>query len=91
MKPIFIAIALGSVAPCAMAQQKAAAEGIAEYRKMLENSNPAELFEAKGENLCKKMRGPKNASLERFGLSTGPGPVLNLPKLVGMQGNPGLA
>ena len=75
MKLIFIAIALAAAAPCAMAQQKSAAEGIAEYRKMLEDGNPAELFEAKGEDLWKKMRGPKNASLERCDLGKGPGQV----------------
>jgi sulfur-oxidizing protein SoxA len=46
--------------------QKSAADGIAEYRKMLEDGNPAELFEAKGEALWKQKRGPKNASLERM-------------------------
>jgi hypothetical protein len=46
-------------------QQKSAADGIAEYRKMLEDGNPAELFEAKGEDLWKQKRGPKNASLEQ--------------------------
>jgi sulfur-oxidizing protein SoxA len=58
------------------AQDKSAAEGIAEYRKMLEDGNPAELFEAKGEELWKKPRGPKNASLERCDLGTGPGVVV---------------
>ena len=75
MKPFLIAIALAAVAPCAMAQQKSAAEGIAEYRKMLEDGNPAELFEAKGEDLWKKKRGPNNASLERCDLGKGAGQV----------------
>ena len=64
---------LGSSAP-ALAQ-KSAADGIAEYRKMLEDGNPAELFEAKGEELWSKKRGPKNASLERCDLGLGPGVV----------------
>ena len=38
--------------------QKSTADGIAEYRKMLEDGNPAELFEAKGEALWKVRRGP---------------------------------
>ena len=60
----------------AQAQQpKSAADGIAEYRKMLEDGNPAELFEAKGEDLWKRKRGPKNASLERCDLGLGPGVV----------------
>jgi L-cysteine S-thiosulfotransferase len=54
---------------------KSAADGIAEYRKMLEDGNPAELFEARGENLWKQRRGPKNASLEQCDLGKGPGKV----------------
>jgi sulfur-oxidizing protein SoxA len=57
------------------AQTKSAADGIAEYRKMLEDGNPAELFEAKGEALWKQRRGPKNASLEQCDLGKGPGVV----------------
>jgi sulfur-oxidizing protein SoxA len=55
--------------------QKSAAEGIAEYRQMLEDGNPAELYEVKGEELWKKPRGPKNVSLERCDLGKGPGVV----------------
>ena len=59
-----------------MAQQpKTAADGIAEYRKMLEDGNPAELFEAKGEELWKTARGPKNVTLEACDLGLGPGVV----------------
>ncbi|MGL6110262.1 MAG: sulfur oxidation c-type cytochrome SoxA [Rubrivivax sp.] len=42
---------------------------------MLEDGNPADLFEAKGEGLWKQKRGPKNASLERCDLGQGPGVV----------------
>jgi sulfur-oxidizing protein SoxA len=42
---------------------------------MLADGNPAELFEAKGEELWKKKRGPKNASLEQCDLGKGPGVV----------------
>ena len=55
--------------------QKSTADGIAEYRKMLEDGNPADLFEAKGEALWKQKRGPKNASLEPCDLGKGPGVV----------------
>lgn len=55
--------------------QKSTADGIAEYRKMLEDGNPAELFEAKGEELWKTPRGPKKASLEKCDLGLGPGVV----------------
>ena len=55
--------------------QKSAADGIAEYRKMLEDGNPADLFEAKGEALWKEPRGPKKVSLQRCDLGLGPGVV----------------
>jgi sulfur-oxidizing protein SoxA len=59
----------------AVAQQKSASDGIAEYRKMLEDGNPAELFEAKGESLWKTARGPKKASLQQCDLGLGPGVI----------------
>jgi sulfur-oxidizing protein SoxA len=59
----------------ATAQTKSATDGIAEYRKMLEDGNPAELFEAKGEALWKQARGPKKATLEACDLGKGPGVV----------------
>ncbi len=55
--------------------QKSAADGIAEYRAMLADGNPAELFEAKGEDLWKQKRGPKNVTLEKCDLGKGPGVV----------------
>jgi L-cysteine S-thiosulfotransferase len=61
--------------PLLAAAQKSTSEGIAEYRKMLEDGNPAELFEAKGEALWTQRRGPNNASLERCDLGLGPGVV----------------
>jgi sulfur-oxidizing protein SoxA len=45
------------------------------FRAVLEADNPAELFEAKGEELWKAKRGPKNASLEQCDLGLGPGVV----------------
>lgn len=57
------------------AAQKSTAEGIAEYRAMLADGNPAELYEARGEALWKQARGPKNASLEKCDLGKGPGVV----------------
>ena len=74
MKQLLIAAAL-LASFAAAAQQKSSAEGIAEYRKMLEDGNPAELFEAKGEALWKQKRGPKNATLEACDLGKGPGAV----------------
>jgi sulfur-oxidizing protein SoxA len=55
--------------------QKTTSQGIDEYRAMLQDGNPAELFEAKGEDLWKQKRGPKNASLEKCDLGKGPGVV----------------
>lgn len=55
--------------------QKTASQGIDEYREMLQDGNPADLFEAKGEGLWKQKRGPKNASLEQCDLGKGPGVV----------------
>lgn len=64
------------MALCAPAlAQKSTADGIAEYREMLQDGNPAELFEMKGEELWKQKRGPRNASLERCDLGKGPGVV----------------
>ena len=71
-----ILVGMTALALCAGAvAQKSTADGIAEYRKMLEDGNPAELFEAKGEELWKQKRGPKNASLEACDLGQGPGVV----------------
>jgi len=75
MKRVLAATAALVLAAGVSAQPKSAADGIAEYRKMLEDGNPAELFEAKGEELWKKKRGPKGASLERCDLGKGPGVV----------------
>ena len=70
-----VAAGLGLASGIAMAQAKTTEEGIAEYRKMLEDGNPAELYEVKGEALWKTARGPKNATLERCDLGKGPGVV----------------
>lgn len=55
--------------------QPTTADGIAQYRAMLQDGNPSELFEAKGEDLWKQKRGPKAASLEKCDLGKGPGVV----------------
>jgi sulfur-oxidizing protein SoxA len=43
------------------------------FREVMEDASPAELFEARGEDLWKTKRGPKNASLEQCDLGLGPG------------------
>ena len=75
MLKILSLLAMAALSTVAFAQQKSAADGIAEYRAMLADGNPAELFEARGEDLWKKKRGPKNASLEQCDLGKGPGVV----------------
>jgi sulfur-oxidizing protein SoxA len=75
VKWLLIAIALAWVAPAVTAQPKSTTEGIAEYRAMLADGNPADLFEAKGEELWKTRRGPKNASLQACDLGKGPGVI----------------
>jgi sulfur-oxidizing protein SoxA len=79
MKPAALALLAASCAATLLAlpvaAQKTAADGIAEYRKMLEDGNPADLFEAKGEALWTQKRGPKNATLESCDLGLGPGVV----------------
>jgi L-cysteine S-thiosulfotransferase len=66
---------LGAVGSSVFAQSKTAADSIAEYRALLADGNPAELFEAKGEALWKTKRGPKNASMQACDLGQGPGVV----------------
>ena len=59
-------------------------ESIEKYREALRDGNPAELYEAQGEELWKKPAGPKNVSLEGCDLGMGPGVVAgayaHLPK-----------
>ena len=71
---ITAALGLMGLSGLALAQ-KTSIEAIEEYREMLQDGNPADLFEAKGEDLWKKKRGPKNASLEGCDLGLGPGVV----------------
>jgi sulfur-oxidizing protein SoxA len=75
-RTVTVAGAAALFATVAAAQNNGnAADGIAQYRAMLADGNPAELFEARGEALWKTKRGPKNASLEQCDLGKGPGVV----------------
>ncbi|SOZ36465.1 sulfur oxidation c-type cytochrome SoxA [Cupriavidus neocaledonicus] len=71
------ALALAATAAVAAAAvvhaQGSTADEIAKYRQMLAEGNPAELWEAAGEELWKKPAGPKHASLEQCDLGKGPG------------------
>ncbi len=75
MRRTLAGLLAAALLPLAAHAQKSTAEGIAEYRAMLADGNPAELFEARGEELWKKPRGPRNASLQQCDLGQGPGVV----------------
>jgi sulfur-oxidizing protein SoxA len=75
LKAALAVLALAVTAPVLAQAERSTADGIAEYRKMLEDGNPADLFEARGEDLWKRKRGPKNESLEKCDLGKGPGVV----------------
>jgi L-cysteine S-thiosulfotransferase len=68
-------LVLAALAASASLAQKTATQSIEEYRAMLADGNPADLFEAKGEALWTQKRGPKNVSLEACDLGKGPGVV----------------
>src|SRR5438132_8163658 len=63
---------LTAMLPCLSPAQQDTLKEIERYRQLLQESNPAELYEARGEELWKTRRGPKNASLERCDLGLGP-------------------
>lgn len=69
-----LAVPMWAVA-CGAAAQASATDEIAKYREMIADGNPAELYEAQGEELWKKPAGPKKASLEKCDLGLGPGVV----------------
>lgn len=54
---------------------QSASDQLAEYREMLADGNPAELYEMEGEELWVTAAGPKNATLEQCDLGLGPGVV----------------
>jgi sulfur-oxidizing protein SoxA len=72
---VFALLALACLASTAVYAQKTATQSIEEYRAMLQDGNPADLFEAKGEDVWRQKRGPKKASLEQCNLGKGPGVV----------------
>ncbi len=66
---------LTAMLPCFAQAQQDTQKEIERYRQLLQDGNPAELYEARGEELWKTPRGPKNTSLERCDLGLGPGVV----------------
>ncbi len=71
---VAVALVMAASAFDASAQASAVDE-IARYRAQLQDGNPAELWEARGEDLWKQKRGPKNVSLEGCNLGRGAGVV----------------
>lgn len=69
----FATIAALTLGVPAAAQDKSAVDEIMKYRQMLEEGNPADLMELKGEELWTTARGPKNATLQQCDLGLGPG------------------
>ena len=68
-----IMAALGLAIGGAFAQSTT--DEIAKYREALQDGNPAELWEARGEEMWTKPRGPKQVSFARCDLGLGPGVV----------------
>ena len=72
---LVVSAALLGLVVAARAESDKSLESIEQYREALRDGNPAELFEAQGEELWKKPAGPNNASLERCDLGLGAGIV----------------
>jgi sulfur-oxidizing protein SoxA len=72
---IFAGLLASLIGTTSIAYAQSASEQLAEYRRMLADGNPAELYEAEGEELWSKPAGPKKASLEKCDLGLGPGVV----------------
>lgn len=78
-KTVRAVAAAGAVAIVAATGASALAQStsdeIAKYREALQEGNPAELWEARGEAMWKTPRGPAKVSFERCDLGLGPGVV----------------
>jgi len=72
---VFVSATAGSLVVAATDAEDHAADEIRKYRQMLEDGNPAELMEMKGEALWREARGPTGVSLEACDLGLGPGVV----------------
>ena len=66
---------IGAASVVAQTAGQSTVDEIQRYRQALADGNPAELWEARGEELWKEVRGPKKVSLERCDLGKGPGVV----------------
>jgi sulfur-oxidizing protein SoxA len=77
-RPLAIAalfVSVSATSATAIAQENDTLRGIEAYRDALQDGNPAELWEMRGEELWKTARGPRKVSLERCDLGKGPGVV----------------
>lgn len=76
-RPVAAGIAAGALAAAigAAFAQSSTVDEIAKYREALQDGNPAELWEARGEEMWKKPRGPKQVSFASCDLGLGPGVV----------------
>ena len=76
---VFVASLTGAlVASTSSAQSTngdATVKEIEKYRQALSDGNPAELWEARGEDLWKQKRGPNKVSFEQCDIGLGPGKV----------------
>jgi sulfur-oxidizing protein SoxA len=72
---IGIAVMMGVVFASNTHAQDNTLDEIARYRAQLQDGNPAELWEARGEALWKQKRGPRQVSLEQCDLGKGRGVV----------------
>jgi len=68
-------VALAMLAAATAFAQPSAVDEIAKYRAALQDGNPAELWEVRGEGLWTQPRGPKQVSFERCDLGMGAGVV----------------
>ncbi len=68
-------LSLGFATTVAVGQGGGAAAEIEKYRQALQDGNPAELWEARGEGLWKEPRGPKKVAFTQCDLGLGPGVV----------------
>ena len=77
IKIALLAVAASMLPPSALAEPEkdAATADFEKFRAILEEDNPAELFEAKGEDLWKTKRGPNKVSLEQCDLGLGAGVI----------------
>jgi len=72
---LWSAAVLSLVLAASASGQSSTVDEIARYRAALQDGNPADLWELRGEALWKQKRGPKQASLEQCDLGLGPGVV----------------